>query len=321
MRLVDMMNVVILDSILNDEAACHSNSGTAAVFFGRLQNVTFVNSIVTNVPNTQSNDMTGIDFEGFNDQVRVRNSYIGGNAGAGIELLGSGDHNISEIAGNVFVGNRNGAVLCVHPTGTMRDNLYDEPAGFLTGNGADVSAFTVTNNIRASVSLISNAAHDFTGTQGVNDWSYQYSADGTTWTDLTYQGNMQTWTPSVSATVPRITQFDQQPDTCPTCEVARVWTAPLAGTVSIRGRILKSDKAGGDGVGARITKNGVTIWGPEAVAYNDQTGVEANMDDLFVAPGDVIRFVVDNGANGNNEHDLTSWDPSVAYIPSGIPPA
>jgi hypothetical protein len=319
MRLMDMTNVVILDSVLNDEAACHSNSGTAAVFFGRLQNVTFVNSIVTNVPNTQSNDMTGIDFEGFNDEVRVRNSYIGGNAGAGIELLGSGDHNISETAGNVFVGNRNGAVLCVHPTGTIRDNLYDEPAGFLTGNGTGVSAVTVTNNIKAPVSLISNAAHDFSGIQGVNDWSYQYSADGTTWTDLTYDGSRQTWTSSLSATVPLITQFDQQPDTCPTCDVARAWTAPFTGTVSMRGRILKSDIGGGDGIGARITKNGVTIWGPASVAYDDQTGVETNLDHLSVVPGDIIRFVVDNGGRGNNDHDLTSWDPSVAYIPAGTP--
>jgi hypothetical protein len=89
--------------------------------------------------------------------------------------------------------------------------------------------------------------------------------------------------------------------------------------VSIRGRILKSDTVGGDGIGARITKNGVTIWGPESVSYNDQTGVEANLDHLSVAAGDVIRFVVDNGGRGNNDHDLTSWDPSVAYIPAGPP--
>jgi hypothetical protein len=291
-----------------------------------LQNVTFVNSIETNVRSTQSPDMTGFDYEYSNDQVGIRDSYIGGNAGAAIELLavhGNDDHSISEIAGNVFVGDGNGAVLRFRrmsdPTGTIRDNLYDEPAGFLTSIDADFSAFTVTNNIRVPVSLISNAAHDFSGIQGVNDWSYQYSADGTTWTDLTYDGIRQTWTPSVSATVPLITRFDQQPDTCPTCEVARVWTAPFTGTVSIRGRILKADIAGGDGIDARITKNGITIWGPESVAYNDQTGVEANLDDLSVVPGDVIRFVVDNGGSGNTDHDLTSWDPSVAYIPAGPP--
>jgi hypothetical protein len=326
MRLVDMMNVVILDSILSDEAACYSQSGTAAIIFGRLQNVTFVNSIETNVRSTQSPDMTGFDYEYSNDQVWIGDSYIGGNAGAAIELLavhGNDDHSISEIAGNVFVGDGNGAVLRFRrmsdPTGTIRDNLYDEPAGFLTSIDADFSAFTVTNNIRVPVSLISNAAHDFSGIQGVNDWSYQYSADGTTWTDLTYDGIRQTWTPSVSATVPLITQFDQQPDTCPTCDVARAWTAPFTGTVSIRGRILKADIGGGDGIGARITKNGVTIWGPESVAYNDQTGVEANLDHLSVVPGDIIRFVVDNGGRANNDHDLASWDPSVAYIPAGIP--
>jgi hypothetical protein len=207
----------------------------------------------------------------------------------------------------------------VHPTGTIRDNLYDEPAGFLTSNGADFSALTVANNIRVSVSLVSNAAYDFSGIQGVSDWSYQYSADGTTWTDLTYDSIRQTWTPSLSVTVPLITQFDQQPDSCLTCDVARTWTAPFTGTVSIRGRILKSDRAGGDGISARITRNGVTIWGAESVAYNDQTGVEANLDHLSVVPGDVIRFVVDNGGSANNDHDLTSWDPSVAYIAAGLP--
>jgi hypothetical protein len=268
--------------------------------------------------------MTGFDYEYSNDQVRIRDSYIGGNAGAGIELLaihGSDDRSISEIAGNVFVGDGNGAVLrsrsMSYPTGTIRDNLYDEPAGLLTRYDADFSAFTVTNNIRVPASLISNAAHDFSGTQGVHNWSYQYSPDGKTWTNLTYDGTRQAWTPSVSAQVPRITQFDQQPDTCATCAVARAWTAPFTGTVSIRGRILKADTAGGDGIDGHITKNGVTIWGPEAVAYNDQTGVEANLDNLPVVAGDVIRFVVDNGGSGDNDHDLTSWDPSVAYIPAG----
>src|SRR5437764_383263 len=102
-----------------------------------------------------------------------------------------GTHNMDTISLDWFnglgtTGDGDGAVHSLlsmsYPTGAIRDNLYDEPAGFLTSADADFNAFTVTNNIRVSASLISNAAHDFSSTQGVNDWSYQYSADGTTWT-------------------------------------------------------------------------------------------------------------------------------------------
>jgi hypothetical protein len=76
--------------------------------------------------------------------------------------------------------------------------------------------------------------------------------------------------------------------------------------------VLKSDASGGDGVVARITRNGATIWGPQAIAYNNQSGVESNLDNLNVNAGDTIRFIVDSGGNSDNTADLTSWVPIVA---------
>ncbi|GCE21871.1 hypothetical protein [Dictyobacter kobayashii] len=326
MRLVNMQSVTIFNSRLNDEGACHSNSGTAGIIFGRLQNVSFVNSIMTNVPNTSSPDQTGFDYECCNDQVRIRDSYIAGNAGAGIEFLaihGSSDHSTnSEVAGNVFSNNGNGGIerlgTDITPTGTIRDNLYSEPAGLTTtSGGANFSGFTLTNNIQATVSsALYNAGNDYSGTQGQHGWSYQYSNDGASWSNLPYDASSSTWKPT-AASVPQITQFGMHPDACSQCWVGRAWTAPSNGTISIRSRVLKGDISGGNGVVARITKNGSVIWGPQTIAYNDQVGIEANLDNVAVNTNDVVRFEIAN--NGDNTYDTTSWDPSIGYTASGTP--
>ncbi len=317
LRLVNMTNATVLNSVLNDEGACHSSTGTAGIIYGRLENVTFVNGIMTNVPNTSSPDQTGFDYECCNDQVRVRASYIAGNAGPGIEFLavhGSSDHSTnSEVSDNTFVSNGGESIARfgsnITPTGTISNNLYYEPARFTSG---DFSGFTFSNNLAIGASGdISNAANGFSHRQGQNNWSYQYSSNGSSWTNLVYDNHQNEWVPAVGDSVPFVSQFEQHPDVCSSCWIGRAWTAPTSGTISIRGRVLKSDIGGGDGVVARITKNGTVIWGPQTIAYNDQVGVATDLNTITVARGDVIRFEIAN--NSNNEYDRTSWDPTVAY--------
>lgn len=122
-------------------------------------------------------------------------------------------------------------------------------------------------------------------------------------------------------TVGYVSQFDENSDPNSAYWIARAWTAPVAGRISIRGRVLKNDISGGDGVSARITKNGAQIWpvsgGAQAIAYNDQSGYDTNVD-VTVAPGDIIRFEINNGGAGNASDDATSWTPSIAYPSSYI---
>ncbi len=329
MRLTNTTNLTMMNSLLTNEAACHSDTGTAPIYTAYLTNANIVNSIIKNTPDTNSPDQTAIDYEGFNNGLRIRNDYIANNAGPGVEILtihGSGSSNTnSELSGNAFVNNATanrgqyvGAIAHIGsdatPTGTIRDNLYSEPTGLTSG---DFSAFTLTNNVQASsANLVFNAGNDFSSTQGTNGWSYQYSNDGTNWNNLPFDATVGQWRPTGS-TVPEISQFEQHPDVCSACWVGRTWTAATAGTVSIRGRVLKSDTGGGNGIIARITKNGTTIWGPQTVAYNDMVGIESNLDNLAVAAGDVLRFEVNN--NGDNTYDSTSWDPSIAYTATGTP--
>lgn len=341
LRLVNAMNVTVMNSVLNNEAACYSNTGTAAVFFGRVQDVQFVNSMITNVPYTGSYDMSAFDYEYRTERVNIRNNYIAGNAGPGVAFLditcglNCGDFSRNHlIAGNVFAlnGYYNGGASIVQfgqasyvnnvpptrPSGVIRDNLYHEPNGTFTATDdvGSFSFFTFNNNRPAnSHEDIHYAPIGFTGTQGANNWSYQYRPGGGSWTNLpSYSGDGTWYYDSGNPGRQAIYRFEQTPGNCATCDVARVWQAPANGFVSIRGLILKSDTGGGDGVVARITKNGTRIWpasGDQYIASNNLAGVESNLDQIAVAAGDIIRFEV--GSNGTEANDRTSWAPTVAY--------
>jgi len=338
-RLSYMSNVRVINSVLNNEAACSTGSGTAAILVGAVKDVALVNSIVVNVPATHSADKTGIDYETLTDQVRIQNSYIASNAGPGLSLqaihppnAGRHDYSInSDISDNIFALNGGGGIRLLGdnnvPTGVIRDNFYYEPAGFLTTGCpyycGDLSALTVTNNMAPSSPLdLYNAAHDFSGIQGQRGWSYQYSGDdGATWTNLAFDAPTQTWQqPGLTATL--VTQFEQRPATCAMCLISRVWTAPAAGTISIRGRALGSDMRSGGSFVASVMDNNTTVWGPEIMSYAAPAGSESNRDSIAVAPGDVLRFVVANDGSGN-QSSLVSWDPSVGYVaaPTSTPTA
>lgn len=336
LALVQLTHVLMYDSILSDEAGCHTDLGTAAILLGHTSDVTLVNNILANTPDTGSNDETAVDYEVSERQTRLRDNYIGGNAGAGVEILAihGGDtppditSNV-EVSGNLLVNNgtstsnitsradiaRSGDDLT--PTGVISNNLY---TGLFTGtipssNTGDFSGFTYSNNQGAvAPSDTYNAAHDFQGPNQQSPWSYQYSGDGgDNWRSMTYNSSTNQWS-DPDATYAFVSQFDQHPGPCDMCYTARTWTAPYTGTISIRGRVFKANTGGGDGIRAQITQNGATVWASPTIAYNDQVGVVANVDSLSVTKGDMIRFIVDPGPNGNQDYDLTSWDPSIAYV-------
>ncbi len=325
LRLFALQHAVVMNSILDHEAACYSRTGTTAVILGRLKDVAIVNSIVKNIPATGSTDQDAFDYEYFTEGVSIRNTLMANTAGPGIGFIqfrpAPPDHlNGAEASGNVFVNNL--AAFNIYNdqnspiSGLLRDNLgtnevyYREQIGTFEG-------FTKINNRTIETAAdIFQAAEGFSPTSPANGWSYQYY-DGNSYRNLDYFEPVErVWQPSAALNLPQIGQFDQHPDSTPGGWVARAWTAPASGTLSLRGRILKSDgTGGGNGVGVRITRNGSPIWpvaGSQNLAGDDEyRGIDYVVDDLAVKAGDVLRF--ETNCNGDINYDKTSWVPVVAY--------
>jgi hypothetical protein len=319
----------IFDNYLDYVGKIAEPQGTTGVYLWRCDDLTFSNNVLVNMPNTNSVDQSAVDFEAYTTGIKMRGNFIADNAGPGLEFLAlsgrTGDYNNNhEASSNTFV--RNGAAgssqfksslywdnsTGISLTGVARDNIYFEPTGFASGTP---SGWSATNNLSSNAaSDLYHAGYQFGTSQGTNQWSYQSTAGGG-YSNLAFDGVNYRW----GTANRQIRQFSMLPDV--SGWVARAWTAPKAGSISLRGRVLKSDASSGDGVLARITKNEVMIWpttgNAQVIAFNDQTGTDSNLDDVTVAAGDVIRFEVSSGGAGNVAGDLTSWSPAVGYTVGG----
>jgi hypothetical protein len=345
LRLLGVMNLTLLDSVLYDEAACHTASGTAAVILGRVANINFTNNILFGVPVTSSPDETGIDFEFSESNVNLFANLFAENAGAGLELLNihEGDHTTGvNIVDNTFLNNalshsaKAASVLEISdgsgdatPTVSIQNNLYSEKNGPFFEGGNDVSIAT-SNNLPTST-VPNYAAEEFSSTQGLNGWRYMYEPAALTWKDLPnysptdYNG---AWEVNPAQYV---SAFELTPASCIGRRniggVARVWVAPRNGLVNIRGRVLKSDAGGGTGVFAEINlvsgRRVSQIWpasgSGQLIAGSDQVGFATDVNNVYVNAGDMIRFEI--SANGENSYDKASWTPAVGYALSPLPSA
>jgi hypothetical protein len=339
LRLLGMTNVTVMNSVLFDEAGCHTPTGTAAVILGRVSQVKFVNNIILGVPATDSPDETGIDFEWSEDHVNLQANLFAGNAGPGVEILNihGGDHSSDlDFDGNTFAQNAHshqpGATSVWEdnngggfgkPAGKVRNNLFFEPHGKFFA-GKSIGSVAEVNNVSTTIAA-NYAAEQFSATQGKNQWRYMYEASGSTWTEMPRYAagdNNGAWETSASQFV---SAFNMAPGSCAgSCEasgVARVWVAPHAGTISIRGRVLKADEQRGTGVPASINlvsgNNETQIW-PNAgtrklVGSMEPAGYETAVDNVSVNAGDMIRFEVH--AIGDSANDTVSWTPSIGYVP------
>jgi hypothetical protein len=201
---------------------------------------------------------------------------------------------------------------------------YTDVDGFISGTSSQTTevndtnpsigysnAWTLANNTAATASTVYNAAYDFSAAQGAHQWREQYYLPGGGWSDITpYDTVNQRWGGNGY-----VSRFALSPDACSSCPIARVWVAPANGTIAMRGRVLK-EALGGDGVTARITRNGSQIWpasgGAQALSGTDEIGYDTNVT-LAVRAGDTIRFEVTDGGNSNANSDVTAWTPSIAY--------
>jgi hypothetical protein len=338
LRLIGMSNVTVMNSVLFDEAGCHTRTGTAAVILGRVSQVRFANNIIFGVPSTDSPDETGIDFEWSEDHVDLQSNLFAGNAGPGVEILNihSGDHSSDlDFDGNTFAQNayshKPGAASVWEdnkgrgfgmPAGKVRNNLYFEPYGRFFG-GKNIGSVADANNLPTSLAA-NYAAEQFSSSQGKNQWRYMYATSDSTWTEMpnySASDNNGAWETSAAQYV---SAFNMAPGTCAgSCEgngVARVWLAPRSGTISIRGQVLKADGQGGTGVTASVSlvsgRNATQLWpgqaGRQLIAATDQVGYSTAVDNVQVFAGDMIRFEV--RGNGDGSSETLSWTPSIGYV-------
>ena len=337
LRLVGMTNVTVMNSVLYDEAGCHTPTGTAAVILGRVSNVGIVNNIFFGVPHSSSPDETAIDFEWSEEQVTLQGNLFAQNAGAAVEILNihPDDHTDAiDLRGNTFLDNAhshlpgaasiwedNKGKLCATPSGRVHNNLYFERHGGFLG-GKSIALISRSNDLPMEADS-NYAAELFSATQGKNQWRYVYEASESSWSDLPQYSTATdngAWTGNAGGFV---SAFNLAPASCSgKCNsggVAREWVAPATGTVSIRGRVLKAE-AGGNGVNVSVKlvsgKTVTALWpkagGRKLIAGEDQAGLATDLDNIHVSTGDVIRFEVN--ANGDSAHDTVSWTPSVGYV-------
>jgi hypothetical protein len=341
LRLLGMTNVTVMNSVLYEEAGCRTRSGTAAIILGRVSHVTLINNIIFGVPQSNSPDETGIDFEWSEDHVNLAANLFAANAGAGLEILNihGGDHTSDiEFDSNTFADNalsrqpgassiwedNKGRGYAV-PQGSVSNNLYYEPRGRFF-EGRSIGSISISNNIKTSI-LANYAAEEFSGTMGKNQWRYMYETADSIWENIP-QFSVTDFNGAWEAGPTQyISAFTMAPGTCrESCGaggVARVWVASRRGTVTIRGRVLASDTQAGGGVNAVINlvsgKVTTQLWpapsGRQRIGSADQVGYATNVDAVEVTPGEMIRFEV--RSNGANSANSVSWTPAVGYIEVG----
>jgi len=321
---------------------CASVGGVTADFLDNDTNITFVNDIVADTPFAAGSvDFSAIDLEpadGPDSGVTIEDDYIAHNTGPGIELL---DHPAAianvKIAGNVLFDNGGRWDPTVYPvwgqiwtdewlagfaqsTGSITDNLYYAPIA--TGGferihyGANYNAIRQSDNIDiGGPDNVWYAADGFScTTQGANGWSYQSSTDNSTWTDLSgcieVDALDQEWTNRGTASG-FVSNFEEMPPSGSNAWVARSWTAPTSGPVSIRGRVLMSAPSCRSGVTAEITESGspMPIWGPKVIHPGDHVGVATNLNGVSLGAGALLHFAV---RQDGSSQCRVSWTPSVA---------
>ena len=94
-------------------------------------------------------------------------------------------------------------------------------------------------------------------------------------------------------------------------QVVRRWTAPVDGTVSVKGKIKQPAKQG-DGVRARIVSSAAGKLGEWTINGGE---VGASVARVEVRRGDKIDFVVD--CLGNISHDTFEWSPWIRVAQGG----
>jgi CotH kinase protein/Lamin Tail Domain len=207
---------------------------------------------------------------------------------------------------------------------------YDD--GFIAYlNGQEVAR-------RNAFVTVANSAADFSDTQGSNNWFYGYynktadpdrsydpadfipfpKADGAwsannfwTGTKWDWFGGNPPWT--------EISVTDAHPNGSNNGDehwAVRRWVSEVAGNVTVRFRLAKSNVGGGNGVTGRIFHNGTEVFS-KTIAFNDASAVTNVVRIYSVAEGDFLDFALDStgtdglpsdGSDGSTLTAVIDWD-------------
>lgn len=307
LRIVNAMQVTLMNAVLEGEASCASATGTAAILLGRTQDVTIANTIITDTKDTGSADMVAIDYECCNSQITVTNSYFARNAGGALSPLAiytDADMNDDlTIIDNTFLNNGPGALRRAGagyvPTGSVKGNLFAEAAFTHVEGNADFRgfAFGVNSGVPSDDHLF-YAAEDYGDAKGTA-WSYWFS-DSDEWAEMGLDEASNAW---VAPEGGSISQFTMDPGAG---SVARVWTAPFNGQLSVRGLAIwnQSDDGAVD-----IRRNGISLprSADRSPLPGGLTGLSTSLDDISVKAGDTLEFVATGATR-------ISWTPAIGYI-------
>jgi hypothetical protein len=342
----NLNHLSIVGMRLEDTGYGGNGSGTTALFFWSSSDATVADSILTGQQNTNSPDQTETDLEAFDKNISFLGDYYGDSAGGGIEILEINGYTNNyqtgqTIADSAFSANGTTATFDVTPDtpsefdGTASANLYG-PAGEAlstvggnSGTPGPLPGWTYTDNYPAITGAIYDAGGDFGPTQGAAGWSNQYLAGGAHRGDLcatsssaspqwrnftTYDATIDQWVGHGEISATELSPADGS-----NCSVARAWTAPSTGTISLRGRIIAEAAASGNASheSARITVNGRQVWpasgGAQSLSAAVSSGYSADSN-VYVNAGDVVRFEVTG--QGRSAAPV-AWIPSIAYTGPG----
>jgi hypothetical protein len=156
----------------------------------------------------------------------------------------------------------------------------------------------------------------FSPTQGSSQWKYEEAFEGGAframrWDSGGYEGR---WTGSGRAIIGRIWM---QPGA--RSNVSRTFVAPADAVLTITGSIRKDPSAqNGHTINARILHNDQQIWpatGWAEILPDFSKAIECRVEDLHVAPGDSVRFVLQH--SGHLAQEAVIWNPTVVVIRRG----
>jgi RHS repeat-associated protein len=205
-------------------------------------------------------------------------------------------------------------------TYTSYDGLIDEAGAQsnFTGAGKVTTVDRLTTLTPSACGY--QASLGFSGSQGQNQWYYEYSTDGeTTFQNMNYNATSQQWQGSMSWCL--IWANGQHPNAGnPGCDSIRAWVAPSAGTVTLSadGPITVAAACGyTNGVQIRVLKNGGQIWPASGWQYlaHGSTFTFPTIT-TSVAAGDQIRFVLAHTGQFD-DCQSTTWDPQVDFGAAG----
>jgi hypothetical protein len=156
----------------------------------------------------------------------------------------------------------------------------------------------------SAASPLADSRQGFSSTQGRCGWSYGYFPSGTEPFTLLSQfvaSPAPVWRGSTSEPPwSAIYREKQHPNQVPLQWIARRWTSPVQGLLTVKGHVAKAD-SGGDGVLAQVRADGLTIW--------EQRVDDSAARDFEVRASAVVGTVIDLivAPRSGDAHDATEF--------------